>query len=104
MHITSQCSPMELSVMPIMMQYIMMVIGIAITITCGVLMLKAKGIGRITYVGWTIISLLIGVFTSPAKAMIIPGVVFFVLITFFLFRSKANDYFSAIQEESLSDS
>jgi hypothetical protein len=95
---------MELSVMPIIMQYIMMAIGLVITVTCGVLMLKGKGIGRITYVGWTIISLLIGVVTSPVKAMLIPGVVFFILITFFLFRPKANDYFSLVQDGSLNDS
>lgn len=95
---------MELSAMPITLQYILMVIRMAITISCSVLMLKAKNIGRIVYVGWTIISLIIGLFTSPAKAMMIPGVVFFLIITFFLFRPKANEYFSVNQEVLTNDS
>jgi len=47
---------MELSPIPIILQYIMMVVGMTITISCSVLMLKAKSIGRIVYVGWTTLS------------------------------------------------
>ncbi|MCI5165639.1 MAG: hypothetical protein D3903_05970 [Candidatus Electrothrix sp. GM3_4] len=95
---------MELSGVSTTLQYILIAIGMAITISCSVLMLKAKSIGRIIYIGWTVISLLIGLFTSPAKAMMVPGLVFFVIITFFLFRPKANEYFSVNQEEIASDS
>lgn len=95
---------MELSVMPITVQYIMIAVGTIIAISCSVLMLKAENIGRITYVGWTVMSQLIGFFTSPAKAMMIPGSVLFVIITFFLFRPKANEYFSTNQEPPLSAS
>ncbi len=95
---------MELSPISITLQYILMAIGIAVTISCSILMLKAKSIGRTIYVGWTIIYLIIGLFSSPTKAMMIPGIVFFIIITFFLFRPNANKYFSANQKELTSDS
>jgi hypothetical protein len=36
--------------------------------------------------------------------MLIPGVVFFVIITIFLYRPNANEYFSSNQRELMSDS
>jgi hypothetical protein len=95
---------MELSAIPIALQYLLMAVGIAITISSAVLMLKAKKTGRIMYIGWTTISLTIGLFTSPAKAMMIPSLVLFLVISFFLFRPKANKYFSDNQEELIFDS
>lgn len=95
---------MELSAIPIALQYALMAVGIVITISSAALMLKANNIGRMMYIGWTIISLTIGLFTSPAKAMMIPGLVFFLVISFFLFRPKANEYFSDNQEELVCDS
>lgn len=95
---------MELNAMPLTLQYILMAIGLAITIACGVLMLKGKRLGRTVYVGWTVISLIIGLFTAPAIAALIPGVIFFVVIAFFLFRPKANDYFAGSRMEPVSGS
>ena len=95
---------MELSSIPIFAQYIFMVLGMAITLSCGFLLLKAKNVGRVLYVGWGIASLAIGLITSPAKAMLIPGLVIFVIITIFLYRPKANEYFSSSQRELMSDS
>jgi len=95
---------MELSPIPIILQYIMMVVGMTITISCSVLMLKAKSIGRIVYVGWTTLSLIIGLFMSPVPFMMLPGVLFFAVVTFFLFRPKANEYFKFSQEVVRNDS
>lgn len=85
---------MELSAISITLQYVLMAIGVLITISSAVLMLKANKIGRTIYVGWAVISLTIGLITSPAQAMMIPGLVLFLIIFFFLFRPKANEYFS----------
>ncbi|MCE2593766.1 hypothetical protein K6Y31_02930 [Motilimonas cestriensis] len=90
---------MELSVLPLAVQYAMMVIGLIITIAAGVLMLKAKRIGRTAYVGWSVISLLTGLITSPAKTMLVPSIIIFVIVAFFLFRPKANEYFSGAKED-----
>ena len=88
---------MELSSMPLIFQYIFMVLGHLITLLSAVLMLKAKKRGRTMYVGWSIISLIIGLLTAPAKALMIPSLVFFLIVTFFLFRRKANEFFSNAQ-------
>jgi hypothetical protein len=56
-------------------------------------MLKGQNWARFLYVGWGIAGFLIGITTSPVKAALIPGVVFFLLIVFFLFRPKANEFF-----------
>lgn len=95
---------MELSSMPLILQYIFMVLGHLITLLSAVLMLKAKKRGRTMYVGWSIISLIIGLLTAPAKALIIPSLVFFLIVTFFLFRRKANKFFSNGQERLVYDS
>ena len=95
---------MELSSMPLIFQYIFMVLGHLITLLSAVLMLKAKKRGRTMYVGWSIISLIIGLLTAPAKALMIPSLVFFLIVNFFLFRRKANEFFSNGQERLVYDS
>ncbi|KJF96253.1 hypothetical protein UB33_00365 [Photobacterium angustum] len=95
---------MELSSMPLILQYIFMILGHLITLLSAVLMLKAKKRGRTMYVGWSIISLIIGLSTAPAKALMIPSLVFFLIVTLFLFRRKANEFFSNGHERLIYDS
>lgn len=85
---------MQLSVIPLEVQYLIMAIGLIISISCGLLMLAGKSFGRNLYVGWTILSIAISLFTSPLKTLLIPGIIFFIVIAFFLYRPKANQYFS----------
>lgn len=92
---------MEQTAMPITMQYLMIVVGSIIMLVCGILMLKAMGSGRIIYVGWSMISLLIHTFTTPVMAMMVPAFVMFIIITFFLFRPKANEYFGSSETKPL---
>lgn len=85
---------MAKSLLPIPLQYVMLYVGLLITIVAGIAILKGQNWARFLYVAWTIIGFVIGIFTSPMKAAMIPGLVVFVVITFFLFRPKANEYFS----------
>ena len=85
---------MSHSPIPVSIQYVLTYLGTAITVISGIVMLKGKNLGRFLYVGWSVVSLLIALVTSPAKAAMIPGIVIFLVITFFLFRPKANAYFS----------
>lgn len=94
---------MELSAMPIFMQYIFMAVGVLIMMISGIGMLRGNNFARILYVSWTVIAIIISLLTSPIKTMMIPSIVFFVIITFFLFRSKSNDYFNTQLEEAVSD-
>ena len=84
---------MQLSALSLEVQYLMMVIGLIISISCGFLMLSGNVIGRNLYMVWTILSLSIALFTSPLKTLLIPGIIFFMVIAFFLYRPKANQYF-----------
>jgi hypothetical protein len=93
---------MQLNVIPIVMQYILLGFGTAITIACGIFMLKANAIARAVYVSWTIFYLSISLLSSPAKKILIPSLVIFLIIIIFLFRPKANEYFSKTEEELLS--
>jgi len=95
---------MELNVLPISIQYTLMVIGTLLTVTCGILMLKGNIMGRKIYISWTVISFILSFFTAPAKTMVIPGLILFAIICFFLFRPKVNEYFSTAKKASNSDS
>lgn len=79
---------MQLSVIPLEVQYLIMAIGLIITISCGLLMLAGKSFGRNLYVGWTTLSIAISLLTSPLKTLLIPGIIFFIVIAFFFIDQK----------------
>jgi hypothetical protein len=82
------------SPIPVPVQYAMTYVGLLIMLVTGVAMLKGQNWGRWLYVVGTTVGFLIGIITSPLKEAMIPGFVFFVVVSFFLFRPKANKYFS----------
>lgn len=82
------------SLIPVPVQYAVTYVGLLIMLVSGVAMLKGKNWGRWLYVVGTAVGFLIGIITSPLKEAMIPGFVVFVVVTFFLFRPKANEYFS----------
>jgi hypothetical protein len=82
------------SPIPIPVQYVIMYASLLIMIVSGFAMLKGFNWGRLLYVASTSISFLIGLATSPVRAGMIPGIVFFIVVAFFLFRPKASAYFS----------
>jgi hypothetical protein len=89
------------SPIPVTVQYAMTYIGLLIMLVSGIAMLQGQNWGRWLYVVGTALGFLIGIATSPLKGAMIPGFVVFVVITFFLFRPKANKYFS--DQESAHD-
>jgi hypothetical protein len=86
---------MAKSPIPLPAQFALMYVGLLISIVCGIGMLKGGNWARLLYVIWSVVSFAIGFTTSPMKAAIIPGAVVFLIIAFFLFRPKANEFFSA---------
>ena len=88
---------MSKSPIPANIQYIMTYAGLLITLVCGIAMLKGKNWARLLYVGWSVAGFLIAMVTSPLKTILIPGIIFFLIIAFFLFRPKANEYFKAAE-------
>ena len=77
-------------------------LGCLVVIISGVAMLRRYGWSRFLYIGWFIIVLVLEMAISPMKTMMIPSTVVFLVIVFFLFRPKVNDYFSPL--ESFNDS
>ncbi|MBU0683598.1 MAG: hypothetical protein ABIH85_05950 [Candidatus Omnitrophota bacterium] len=86
------------SQMPLSLQYAMMYVSLAVTILSGIGMLKRCGWARILYIVWGICSFLVGFATSPRKMAMIPSVVIFAIIAFFLYRPKATKYFSNLKD------
>ncbi len=93
-------NPMVLELMaknpiPIPIQYVMIFVGLTVTLTCGIGMLNGQNWARILYVTWSAIGLVVALATSPMKLVLIPGILVFLVVVFFLFRPNANRYFSA---------
>jgi len=78
---------------PIPVQYAMSYIGLLVMIVSGVAMLKGMNWARYLYVIWNLVGFVIGIATSPMKAAMIPSLVVFLVIAFFLFRPKATAFF-----------
>jgi hypothetical protein len=93
---------MSRSLLPISLQYVLAYAGFLVTIVSGIVMLKGRNWGRLLYVVWSAIGSLIGLATSPLKLAMIPGIVVFLIFTFFLFRPSANAYFQADPSASAS--
>lgn len=78
---------------PIPVQYAMLYVGLSVSITCGIFMLRGANWARLLYVGWSTIGFVISFATSPARATLVPGVVVLGVIVFFLFRPAASAFF-----------
>jgi hypothetical protein len=84
---------MSKSSIPINVQIIVMYAGLLITLVSGIAMLKRQNWARFIYVGWRIITSIIIIATLPMKVLIIPSIIVFLIVVYFLFQPKANDYF-----------
>lgn len=73
-------------------QWLMAIQGMVI-LTCGIGLLCRKNAARYGYVAFSALMIVVGLFTSPIKLMLIPGVLILATISFFLFRPQANAYF-----------
>lgn len=82
------------SPVPVPIQIALAYVGLAVTLVSGIGMLRGKNWSRWLYVGWTAFGSILGVATSPMKLAMIPGIIVFGVIVFFLFRPAANRFFS----------
>lgn len=94
-------SAMELSKLPVPVQYASMIIGIIIGISCGIGMLKGLNWSRMIYAVWAIFSMILGLVTSPMKVSMIPSLIIFAVILFFLFRPAATEWFTGSQSQTV---
>ena len=85
---------MAKSPLPLSVQYVLMFVGLAVTVVSGFAMRKGLNWARMLYVSSSVVGLLIGLATSPIKVGLIPGAVVLAIIAFFLFRPHTNAYFT----------
>ena len=71
------------------------VLGAIVNIVCAYGILKGMPWSRVLYVVWGVIGLVVGLYISPMKMVLVLSLVFLVVIAAFLFGNKANDWFSA---------
>lgn len=76
-------------------QQAMGVIGTIIALVSAYGIFKGLPWSRVLYVGWGIIGLAIGFFTSPMRSVLILSLIFLAVIAYFLFRPTADRWFAA---------
>jgi hypothetical protein len=84
---------MSKSVIPVPLQFVMMYVGLSISMACGIYMLKGANWARLLYIGWGAFGFLVSLLTSPTKLLLIPGVVVFAVFVILLTRPKATVFF-----------
>ena len=70
-------------------------IGAVVTIASAVAIWKGLPWGRVLYVVWNVIGILVSFYTSPMQSMIFLSILFFVVVAAFLFTNRANEWFQA---------
>jgi hypothetical protein len=85
---------MAKSMVPVPVQYFMMFAGLLVSILAGIFMLRGANWARMLYIIWGALGFLFSLITSPAKLVIIPGFLVYLIVVFFLLRPKATAFFT----------
>jgi hypothetical protein len=70
-------------------------LGAIINLACAYAILKGLPWGRVLYVAWGVIGLVVGMYISPVKYAVVISLVVVVVIAAFLWTNTANDWFQA---------
>jgi len=76
-------------------EHIIEYFDVFVLIVSAIGMLKGLNWARMLYSIWGIILMIIYLVTSPSILVLIPGVILYITMVFFLFRPAANKYFAA---------
>ena len=71
------------------------ILGCIIALACAYGIFKGLPWSRVLYVAWGLVSVAIGLATSPAMSFVLLTLVFVAVISFFLFRPAADRWFAA---------
>lgn len=85
---------MRQSPLPLSLQYAILALGVMIMTISGLGILKGKNWARLLYAGWGLFSFLMSLAIGTMQASMIPGLIVFLIIAYFLFRPDAHQYFS----------
>lgn len=81
--------------MSLAMEQAWTVIGVIVNLIVAYGIFKGQPWSRVLYVVWGVFGLIVGFFISPMKAALVLSLVVLVVISYFLFSEKANEWFSA---------
>jgi hypothetical protein len=70
-------------------------VGAVVTIISAYAIWKGLPWGRVLYVVWSVIGIVVSFYTSPMQSAILISIVFFVVIAGFLYTNRANEWFQA---------
>ncbi len=85
---------MRQSPLPLSLQYAILAVGVMIMTISGLGILKGKNWARLLYAGWGLFSFLMSLAIGTMQTSMIPGLIFFLVIAYFLFGQDAHSYFS----------
>ena len=85
----------EQSGVSLMVEQVWGVIGSIVTLAVAYGIFKGQPWSRVLYVVWGSIGIVVGYFISPMPLVLMLSVVFLVVISAFLFRDRANEWFAA---------
>jgi hypothetical protein len=85
---------MSRSPLPLSIQYAILALGVMVMTISGLGILKGKNWARFLYTGWGLGSFLMSLAIGTMQTSMIPGLIIFLIIAYFLFRHDANAYFS----------
>lgn len=71
------------------------VLGAAVNLACAYGILKGQPWSRVLFVVWGVIGLVVGLYISPIKYVLVFSLIFLVVIAAFLWTNAANDWFNA---------
>lgn len=82
------------SPIPVTLQFVVTYLVLSISILCAIFMMRAANWARLLYIACGAIGLVFGLLASSEKLWLIPGILIYAIIVFFLLRPKAKAYFT----------
>lgn len=80
---------------PLIVEQVWGAIGAVVTLAVAYGIFKGQPWSRVLYVAWGILGIVVGYFISPMPLVLMLSVVFLIVISAFLFRDRANEWFAA---------
>ncbi len=91
--IIGENSQYTLPIRSIFLFYALLFLSIVVNIVSGIGMLNGQNWARVFYTVWGIVGLVASFMLAREKMIMIPGLIFFIIVVFFLFSPHSNKYF-----------
>ncbi len=102
-NVTGRSNPAVIEIMsrnplPLPVQLAWVYLGAFVSLLCGIALMKGRSWARFLYLFWTGTTLVASFVTSPVKMASVPGLLFFIIVAFFLFHPKTEAYFTGQEQ------